>query len=253
MKKIHAHNKRGNVLFLILIAVALFAALSYAMTRSSRSGSGDAGKETLALQAAQITQYATGLENSIMRMRLSNGCSDTNISFTNPFVADYEHPVPPADQCKVFHPQGGGWSYTPPKPEWLDTAQSAEPHYGELIFTGQTCVAGVGTGSDFTCWNDGDLTNQELLLTNQELLLIVPWIKKDLCILLNEKLGVTNPGGNPPQDGGSIWSTLNIKFIGTYSENAIPETLGGIRSACMEGNTFPVAQTYHFYHVLIAR
>ena len=61
-------GERGNVLFLILIAVALFAALSYAVTQSTRSGSGDASGETNLISSAQLTQYPAGIRTSIVRM-----------------------------------------------------------------------------------------------------------------------------------------------------------------------------------------
>ncbi|MDD9901808.1 MAG: hypothetical protein OXT65_12600 [Alphaproteobacteria bacterium] len=68
------HKSKGNALFLILIAVALFAALSYAVTQSGR-GSGNLNKETMALDVAHMEQYAAAITQALSRLILANGCT----------------------------------------------------------------------------------------------------------------------------------------------------------------------------------
>src|SRR5690606_2698113 len=74
----------GNVLFLILIAVALFAALSYAVTQSTRSGGGDASGETNLISSAQVTQYPASVRTSLVRMIIGGKSIDTPITFNTP-------------------------------------------------------------------------------------------------------------------------------------------------------------------------
>ncbi len=83
MKKtsIQRKGERGNALFLILIAVALFAALSYAVTQSGRSGSGGVSKETGTLNAGQITDYPASIRTTITRMILTGGATSGAIDF----------------------------------------------------------------------------------------------------------------------------------------------------------------------------
>lgn len=57
----------GNVLFLILIAVALFAALSYAMVQSGRN-SGSVDRETTAILAGQVIGTPSLVRQSVNRM-----------------------------------------------------------------------------------------------------------------------------------------------------------------------------------------
>jgi len=111
-QELDTRKESGNVLFLILIAVALFAALSYAATKSNQSGT-NVTKERTQTEAAQILQYVTGLRTTIQRMGAINGCAPHEFNFENPFMV---HPdfwggstndaAPSDGSCDIFGPEG---------------------------------------------------------------------------------------------------------------------------------------------------
>lgn len=71
-------NQNGNVLFLILIAVVLFSALAFAVTRSSRT-SGDANSEIAKLGASAAYDLFAQIDSAFTRLQVVNGCSDAEI------------------------------------------------------------------------------------------------------------------------------------------------------------------------------
>ena len=66
-------KQSGNVLFIILIAVALFAALSYAVVGSSRNTGGNIDDENTHLIASEILNYVSSVETAFTRLR-ARGC-----------------------------------------------------------------------------------------------------------------------------------------------------------------------------------
>jgi hypothetical protein len=139
----------GNVLFLILIAVALFAALSYAVTSSSRSSSQGISKEKAKLYSANMLNFATSLENAITRMRINRhpdygidfASINTNTSAANNTCAD--------DTCKIFHVNGGAVAPISFAEDMFDTSLSgaSNPSFKKYIFRVMEAID-IGSNED---------------------------------------------------------------------------------------------------------
>lgn len=237
----------GNILFLILIAVVLLGALIFAVTLSTRQGGEDVNREVVSIAASRLAQHSVDLEQATLRVKLSRRMADGQISFENPAIGGYENPFCTTDECRVFSPVGGQASYITPDPSWLQLSNAVQDTYGEWIFTGDACIPGIGNGHETACETDAD---------HSELIAIVPWVIRDVCVEVNQKLGIAPAGNAPPQLTGDAWNA-DPRFVGTFATgHAIIDAGGalyGRYEGCFEGAGRPPAGTYHYFRVLVAR
>ena len=240
-------DQSGNVLFYILIGVALLAALSYTVARSSRGGAQSVGKEKAAIVASEIIEYSQIVGNAVTQLRL-RGVRDTELSFENEVVSGYENANCLDDSCRIFDLDGGGISYSPPKEEWLEGKYHGEPRFGELYFNGS--AMGLAKGSD----------------SKDDLIMFVPYLKKSICVAINKMLSISLDSDVTPSEKNGPFET-SAKFNGIYTE-ATDFTVAGDNTSG-QGEIFsshsagctkssgagaaPVEGSYHFFKVLIAR
>lgn len=242
------HNPQsGNVLFYILIAVALLGALSFAVSESSR-GAGDISEDRAKLYANEIVEYGNVLATAVGQLRL-RGCSDTEISFENNLVSDYDNTNAPTDEsCHVFSPNGGAVTYMAPNAEAFDTSKSSYTGYGNMNFTGDIQVMQIG--------NDcGDASCSELMVTT-------PYLKQEVCNQINK---LSNAGTEPFIDEQIVGHSYSgsRRFDGDYTFSNIgntstigdqdPEFIGKNTGCIYRGIWVSGGQPYEFYRVLIAR
>lgn len=114
-------DQKGNALFLILIAVVLFAALSYAITQSNRSG-GSVSDEANTIASTTVVQYASAVASGVMRMQL-RGANLDDIEYDEPPDSEND----PTNQ--VFHPSGGGVAWQNVDPNAVDPDASPAPYW----------------------------------------------------------------------------------------------------------------------------
>jgi len=232
-------GQRGNVLFLILIAVVLFAALSYAVTQSSRTGGGDAGRETNLISSAAVTQYPAAIKTAIVRMVI-NGTTYEQLKFNPPSA--FSALVGPPDKTTqgVFHPNGGAAVYQFASSDVMD---SGAP--GRWYFNPRFEVTDIGTSSSGS--PDGN-----------EFIAFLPGIKAAVCDKLNEESnGVTTV----PTASAIASTVVEYDFTDADSDTIPNENaqvigasagttgLAGQPAGCFKGSD----NVYVYYQVLAER
>ncbi|HTK84347.1 MAG TPA: hypothetical protein VL625_04610, partial [Patescibacteria group bacterium] len=243
-------SESGNVLFLILIAVALFAALSYAVTQSSRSGSGEATSEKSLISGAQITQYPAGVRTDIIRMMIDNNISVDQLEFNGPSDFGALFTSPSGKHVRsVFHPDGGGATYQLAPGDVMDSGSPGMWYYNADWF-----VTNIGT----TPTTDS---------TGNEMTAFLVDIKQSVCQKIDDALGIiSNP--IPTLGNGAV---ADFEFTqGGGANTATPpntfETFPATAGKCFDttdcstpgtlaGQPFGCVKTtdgkYVYYHVLL--
>jgi|AntRauTorcE11897_2_1112592.scaffolds.fasta_scaffold00743_10 hypothetical protein len=226
------NKQAGNALFLILIAVALFAALSYAVTQSGR-GSANIDKDKANLLGAQISQYGSQMENAVTRMRLINGCSDLELSFENAATGTtYQNATAPTE-CELFNPVGGGMTYDFPDEASTDT---------DWIFTGSMTIVDVG-------YDPGGHPADA-----KEIIALMRNIDEDVCVAINRSLGIKS-GLPVPEDTRVTTTAYTGSFVsGGYglADDVDSAILAGHYSGCVE-SAYPSPGVLFYYHVIAPR
>lgn len=235
-------QEKGSVLFFILIGVVLFAALSFVIARSMRSQTTDVlSDRQTELMATDILSYAQEVQKAVDLLR-GHGISENEICFYHP---DWGHAsyngCSAQTQKQVFSTDGGGAKFTKMDTDWIDPAvSSASGEYGSVMYSGYDAVKGVGT--------DGGSAR------NQELLMVFPYIRPEICKFINKSLGLPyNP--IPVDTTGADPAAPTKRFTGTFNNNG-SSTLYANTTASLQGKSSGCVQRanyYVFYSVLIAR
>lgn len=230
----HRPRERGNALFLVMIAVALFGALSYAITYAGRSGGFDQERDLIT--AAHITQYPAEISTAFRRM-IKAGVPEDAIGF----AAD------DMTETGVFSMHGGGIAPQQPPAEAGSTSDwrfKTAPRDGD----GRRGWYVAGAGMD-------DAGGKDVIA-------FLDRLSADTCENLLRSLGLDavpkveqapvdfagRDEGLPTQQGGAggadVLSSAAGSAFNAWNDSGSPQNY-----ACVQNGA---GGSYVYYHVLMA-
>lgn len=216
MIKVH---QNGNAMVYILIAVALFGALTLTLSRQNDSADGqNLDDELVDLYATEILQYAAIARNSVDQMIFS-GIDISEIDFVNPTEAAFNTG---SNAHKIFHPHGGGLNY--------------QNDIRDDIANGATSQ-----------WAINNSNNVEWTQTTAvDAILTAYFINRDVCAKINEIITGDNAipaTSNPHED----------YFLSTGARDLHTTECSGCdgnSTLCVENDS---ADNYSFYSIIAAQ
>ncbi len=212
-----SRNNRGNILFLILLAVVLFAALAYAVTSSMRGGGKDASTESLSAMVSHLRNVQALGQSTLQRMIVSGGYELWQIDWNTggqTVVAPSANATCTSSACVLHDPAGGG--FTPPVMPakfWQDvaTCPNVATLAGKYRFLSAS-VNGIGINN------------------NRDIVLNYTCISDALCKAVNDANGVATPDGVP---------ALNVPAAGSQSVSVLNGTLTPASAQLIDTGTAP--------------
>lgn len=225
-------NERGNILFMVLIAIFLIGLLTAVVSSTGDNQNSDIDDETLTIRASEVQRYASELERGMNYIQ-QNSVGEEAFRFSIPTNTSapflYEELAADSDPGdQMFHPDGGAANYRD-APNGVQTSAG-----GAWEFYGNTQVPQVGSD-------------------RADLIAVLPNVTRQFCEKINQLNGQTDT--QPLDGGGSIHDTSNRFKAGSEYNDSAPNTLTSASftqfpplQACVQSGT-----DYHFYHVLYPR
>lgn len=243
--KTNKEQESGNALIYVLIAIALFAALSFTLARQTDSSeAGTLSDERAELYATQIISYAAQTKSALDQM-LFIGTDIDDLDFIDPSDAGFNAGTQRARSNRVFHPEGGGLILGRIPPDAVDqniTTPVAGWYLGSFNNIEWTALAAGNTAGP----GGAESPFEDVILVAYQL-------KESVCSKINEKV---NGSSTIPVMGDSIKeSMIDASFYaGTNVELTTDPTGAPICVDCHEIASLCVrnqaGDAYGFYTVI---
>lgn len=222
-KILYRSTEDGNALVYVLIAIVLFAALGFTLSRNmSGSNTNEVDAARADLYAVELIAYTAQVKSILDQMSFT-GTQISNLDFTKPGEAGF-NTAPHIH--KVFHPQGGGLTSTnlPPR---IIKEKSTNPEAGWYLGLFNNVEWTRGTGTD-------------VILTAHQ-------ISKAVCRAINDK--ITHSTTIPVLSGDLEDYLVDTGTNNEFTTGACADCEGYV-ALCISNNS---ADTYSFYSIILDR